>query len=87
MKFAPIVLCIVGTQIREVHAENLVGSLGYDNAYVVDTTTRSGGLAMFWATQNTIQMCKFLNLEAAPGGCHVSMTKHKLSCITEHGTQ
>lgn len=56
MKFAPIVLCIVGTQIREVHAENLVGSLGYDNAYVVDTTTRSGGLAMFWATQNTIQM-------------------------------
>ena len=56
MKFAPIVLCIVETQISVVHAENLVGSLGYDNAYVIDITGRSGGLAMFWDTLSTIQM-------------------------------
>ena len=46
-KFAPKVLCLVETQIGREQAENLANTLGYDLAFAVDPTGRSGGLAMY----------------------------------------
>ena len=47
-KLAPTLLCIVETQIGGSRVENLAGTLGYDNAYAVDSEGRSGGIGLFW---------------------------------------
>lgn len=54
-KFAPRVLCIVETQISGVRAESLASTLGYDNAFAVDSSGRSGGLAMYWNNEIKIE--------------------------------
>jgi len=47
-QFAPTLLCIVETQIDGNRVEALSGRLGYDNAYVVSSQGRSGGIGLFW---------------------------------------
>ena len=47
-KFAPTLLCIVETQLDRVRVESLAGTLGFDNAFVVSSQGRSGGLGIFW---------------------------------------
>ena len=37
MKFAPTLLCIVETQIKGDRVESLASSLGYDNAYAINS--------------------------------------------------
>jgi hypothetical protein len=46
-KFAPTLLCIVGTQIEGDRVEVLASSIGFDNSYVVDSQGRSGGIGLF----------------------------------------
>ncbi|XP_073358338.1 uncharacterized protein [Aegilops tauschii subsp. strangulata] len=55
-KFAPKVLCIMETQINGVRAGNLKSNLGYDNSFVVDSSGRSGGLAIFWNNEIKIEV-------------------------------
>ena len=40
--FAPIVLCIIETQIDKVRVESLATSVGYDNGYAISSVGRSG---------------------------------------------
>jgi exonuclease III len=47
-EFAPSILCVVETQIHKSRVESLAGTLGYDNAFAVSSTGRSGGLGIFW---------------------------------------
>lgn len=47
-QFAPIVLCVVETQISKPHVEGLAGTLGFDKGYAVSSNDRSGGIRMFW---------------------------------------
>lgn len=51
---APTVLCVVETQIAKDRMEGLAGSLGYDSAYGVASSGRSGGLCIYW--KSTIQL-------------------------------
>ena len=55
-KFAPRVLCIVETQISGERAENLKNTLGYDNSFAVNSSGRSGGLAMYWNDEINIEI-------------------------------
>ena len=54
-QFAPMVLCIVETQLPRDRVENLASTLGYDNAYVVSSSGRSGGLGIFWNNEIKIE--------------------------------
>jgi hypothetical protein len=48
IKFSPSIFCILETQISKARAESLAGTLGYDRAYAVGSSGRSGGLCLFW---------------------------------------
>ena len=44
---APAILCVAETQIAKYRVKGLVGSLGFDGPYGVDSSGRSGGLCIF----------------------------------------
>jgi hypothetical protein len=46
--FAPTVLCILETQIDKARVESLASSVGFDNAYAINSVGRSGGIGLFW---------------------------------------
>ena len=52
--FAPSVLCVLETQVHTARVEGLKSTLGYDNAFAVSSSGRSGGLGIFW--NNSIKM-------------------------------
>ena len=56
IKYAPRVLCIVKTQISGVRAESLASTIGYDNSFAVDSSSMSGGLAIFWNNEIKIEI-------------------------------
>ncbi|KQK23379.2 hypothetical protein BRADI_1g73094v3 [Brachypodium distachyon] len=41
---SPTILCVVETQIAKYRVEGLAGTLGFDNAFGVDSSGRNGGL-------------------------------------------
>jgi hypothetical protein len=53
-KCAPKVIFLLETQVSRERAENLANTLGFDNAFAVDPTGRSGGIVLFW--NNEIKM-------------------------------
>ena len=44
---APMVLCIVETQIAKYRVEGLAGRLGFDSSFGVGSSGRSGGLCLY----------------------------------------
>ena len=55
-KLSPTLLCIVETQIEGSRVESLAATLGYDNAYAVDSEGRSGGIGLFWNNEIKIDI-------------------------------
>jgi len=53
-RFAQSVLCVLETQVHKARVEGLKSTLGYDNAFAVSSSGRSGGLGIFW--NNTIKV-------------------------------
>ena len=51
---SPTILCVAETQIAKVRVEGLAVTLGFDHAYAVVSTGRSGGLCTYW--KDTIQL-------------------------------
>ena len=49
---APSVLCLLETQVHKARVEQLKGTLGFDRAFAVSSTGRSGGLGIFWNSNN-----------------------------------
>ena len=45
---APTVLCVVETQIAKYRVEGLASTLGFDNAFGVGSSGRSGSLCIYW---------------------------------------
>lgn len=45
---APMILCVVETQIAKCHMEGLVGTLGFDGTYGVGSSGHNGGLCIYW---------------------------------------
>ncbi|CAN6305188.1 unnamed protein product [Urochloa humidicola] len=58
-KFVPIVLCIVETQVNKACVEGLKGTLGYDNAFAVSSSGRSGGIGLFWNNDTKVEILSF----------------------------
>ena len=50
-----MVLCIVKTQLPRDRVENLASTLGYDNAFAISSSGRSGGLGIFWNNEIKIE--------------------------------
>jgi exonuclease III len=53
-KFAPRILCIQETQISRDRVKSLVSSLSFDQSFEVDSSTRSGGLGIYWNNEINI---------------------------------
>ena len=56
---APMVLCIVETQIAKYRVEGLAGSLGFSGRFGVDSAGRSGGLCLFWKSNVDLEIKTF----------------------------
>jgi hypothetical protein len=52
---SPSILCVVETQIAKRHVEGLAHTLGFDSAFRVGSTGRSGGLCIYW--KSPVQLC------------------------------
>ena len=58
-KFVPTVLCVVETQVNKARVEGLKGTLGYDNAFAISSSGRSGGIGMFWNNDTKLEVLPF----------------------------
>ena len=58
-KFAPTVLCVIETQVNKARVEGLKGTLGYDNAFAVSSSGRSGGLSLYWNKNTKVEILPF----------------------------
>jgi exonuclease III len=57
-EYAPKVVCLLETQLHKKRVEGLARTLGFDNAFAVSSSGRSGGLGVFWNNK--------INLEILP---------------------
>jgi exonuclease III len=46
-RYAPSVLCVVETQLHKSRVEGLASTLGYDRAFAISSSGRSGGIGIF----------------------------------------
>jgi hypothetical protein len=53
------VLIVLETQVSKERVEGLKSSLGFDNAFAVSSTGRSGGLGMYWNNNIHIQILPY----------------------------
>ena len=58
-EFAPSILCVVETQIHKDRVERLASTLGYDHAFAVSSSGRSGGLGIFWNSDIKIDLLPY----------------------------
>ena len=58
-QFALRVLCVLETQVHKRRVEALCRTLGFDNAYGVSSSGRSGGLCVFWKSDVNLRVTKF----------------------------
>jgi exonuclease III len=52
---APTVLCFLDTQVHRARVEGLMSTLGFDNAFAVSSSGRSGGLGIFWNNNTRVE--------------------------------
>jgi len=57
--FAPTVLCVLETQVHKTRVENLKSTLGFDNAFAVSSSGRSGGLGIFWNNKTRVELLPY----------------------------
>jgi exonuclease III len=58
-KVAPIVLCVLETQVHKTRVEGLKNTLGYDNAFAVSSAGRSGGLGIYWNKETRVDILPY----------------------------
>ena len=66
---SPAILCVLETQIAKDRVVGLKGTLGFDHAYGVDSSGRSGGLCIFWKQPYSLELRKFSKYQI--GRAHV----------------
>jgi exonuclease III len=55
---APSVLCVLETQIHKSTVEGLKCTLGFDNAFAISSTGRSGDLGIYWNNKTSVQILR-----------------------------
>jgi exonuclease III len=58
-QFASTVLCVLETQVHKARVEGLKHFLGYDNAFAVSSSGRSGGLGIFWNNNTRVEILPY----------------------------
>jgi hypothetical protein len=58
-KVSPTVLCVLETQVHRARVEGLKGTLGFDNAFAVSSSGRSGGLDIFWNNNTRVELLPY----------------------------
>jgi exonuclease III len=56
---APTVLCVLETQVHRAWVEVLKSTLGFDNAFAVSSSGRSGGLDIFWNNNTRVEILPY----------------------------
>jgi hypothetical protein len=57
--FAPSVLSVIETQVHRSRVEGLRHTLGYDKAFVVSSSGRSGGIGIFWNNEKKVEILPY----------------------------
>lgn len=52
----PTVLCVLETQIHRAQMEGLKSTLGFDNAFAISSSGRSGGFGIFWNSNTIVEI-------------------------------
>ena len=73
-RVTPTILCVLETQVHKKRVEGLSSTLGYDRAFAVSSSGRSGGLGIFWNNE--------INVETLPYSQY-----HIDAIITEQGCE
>ena len=76
---APLILCIVETQLAKDRVEGLAVSLGFQNSFAVASNGRSGGLCIFWKSDVNLVIKNFSQYHIdswvlSPGSEHWRLT-------------
>ncbi|XP_071678252.1 uncharacterized protein [Lolium perenne] len=58
-RYAPTLLCVQETQLQKAHVEGLARSIGFDKCFAVSSHGRSGGLALFWNNNISIEILPY----------------------------
>lgn len=58
-EYAPTVLCDLETQVHKARVEGLKGTLGFDNAFAISSSGRSGGIGMFWNNEIKVEILPY----------------------------
>lgn len=58
-QLSPSVLCVLETQVNKSRVEGLKSTLGFDNAFAVSSSGRSGGLGIFWNKEINIEILPY----------------------------
>jgi exonuclease III len=56
---APTVLCVLETQVHRAWVEGLKTTLGFDNAFAVSSSGRSGSLGIFWNNNTRVEILPY----------------------------
>lgn len=57
--FTPMVLCVLETQVSKQRVEGLRHTFGYDKAFAVSSSGRSGGLGIFWNNNIKVEISPY----------------------------
>jgi hypothetical protein len=77
------VLCVLETQVHKTRVEGLSRTLGYDKAFAVSSSGRSGGLGIYWNNETHIEILPFsqyhIDVIVTENGCE----PWRFTCVYE----
>ena len=79
--FVPSVLCIVETQVHKTRVEGLTRTLGYDHAFAVSSSGRSGGLGMFWNDGINVEILPYSQYHIDAIFTETDGSKWRFTCV------
>ena len=78
---AASILCVVETQVHKTRVEGLANTLGYDSAFAVSSSGRSGGLGIFWKNDINIEILPYSQYHIDAVVSAPAMEKWRLTCV------
>jgi exonuclease III len=80
-RHAPSIFCVVETQVHKSRVEGLAHTLGYDRAFAVSSSGRSGGLGIFWNNEINIEILPYSQYHIDVVVSSPSMEPWRLTCV------
>jgi exonuclease III len=80
-RYAPSVLCVVETQLHKSRVEGLASTLGYDRAFAISSSGRSGGIGIFWNNEINIEILPYSQYHLDAIVSSDLMESWRLTCV------